>query len=102
MNDHQGYQPIITRGCKLLPPPCCEDGLCPKCSTSLIPIAFDEHAQAAQKARQHDLAEALRAHAILQALYVAQGRLPSNLIMAMTYLHVEIVAGAASAESGSA
>lgn len=57
--------------------------------------AFDECAQNARAARQHELAEARRAHDILQALFVAQGRLPNNLYMAMTYLHVEIVAGTA-------
>lgn len=54
--------------------------------------AFDEATLAAQKRRQHEMGEARRAHAILQDLFVAQGHLPNNLYMAMTHLHIEIVA----------
>ena len=53
---------------------------------------IDECQQSARKRREHRLAEARRAHSILQELFVAQGHLPNNLYMAMTHLHIEIVA----------
>lgn len=60
---------------------------------------IDECQQAARKQREHQLAEARRAHDILQKLLVAQGRLPNNLYMALAHLHIEIIARTTSKEA---
>lgn len=58
-------------------------------------IQVDPHLESRVATQQYfDLLHGLReAHDILQRLYVAHGvRCPNNVFMAMTHLHIEIIA----------
>ena len=90
---HQGYQPIAYRG-KVLAPPCCEDGTCPKCVSRATPdsarLAMPEIPPPPEA---YLLAQVREAYLILQRLNVSfESKLPNNVYMALAHLHIEIVA----------
>ena len=92
----QGYQPIAYRG-KVLAPPCCEDGTCPKCVSRATPdsaqLAMPEIPPPPPPPEAYLLAQVREAYLILQRLNVSfESKLPNNVYMALAHLHIEIIA----------
>lgn len=95
LENRQGYQPIA-RGGNPLPPPCCEDGLCPKCSaadSTQLAIPGIPPPPPPPPPEQYLLAQIRDAYLILQRLSVSfESKLPNNVYMALAHLHIEIIA----------